>query len=320
MTATGAARLALRLAAGLGLLALTVWLTGPRALAATLHQISPMALLPALVLAVASNAASAWRWSAIARALGLRAPLRPLLAQYARGMTSNVLLPGATVSGDVLRAWELSRLGNPLLDSTASVAFDRLSGLWTLCVLSFAAAGLAIVSGMELTLAPGAGKVLGAYGLAMGAVVALPFLPWPSAWLEGLPGAMGSRLAQLRTRLREPATAAGLRRSLGPSLLVQLLSAAALVACGRAAGLELSPLLVLAAAAPIFVMAALPVGVAGFGTRELAAVAVLGALGSAPGPALATGVLYGVLGVTQGILAAPLFLLRRRVPPGPGRA
>ena len=37
--------------------------------------------------------------------------------------------------------------------------------------------------------------------------------------------------------------------------------------------------MILAAAAPIFIMAALPLGVAGFGTRELAAVLVFGFLG-----------------------------------------
>jgi hypothetical protein len=51
--------------------------------------------------------------------------------------------------------------------------------------------------------------------------------------------------------------------------------------------------------------------VAGFGTRELAAVAVLGLAGAGPETAFATGLLYGVLGVLQGIAAAPLFLLRR---------
>ena len=56
---------------------------------------------------------------------------------------------------------------------------------------------------------------------------------------------------------------------------------------------------------------ALPLGVAGFGTRELAAVAVLGLAGAAPDAAFATGLLYGVLGVLQGIAAAPLFLIRR---------
>ena len=63
----------------------------------------------------------------------------------------------------------------------------------------------------------------------------------------------------------------------------------------------------LAAAAPIFIMAALPIGVAGFGTRELAAVIVLGFAGVPSEQATATALLYGIAAVVQGILAAPLF-------------
>ena len=66
----------------------------------------------------------------------------------------------------------------------------------------------------------------------------------------------------------------------------------------------------LAASAPIFVMAALPLGVAGFGTREIAAVTVLGLAGVPAGVAAATSVLFGLVGVLLGMLAAPLFLAR----------
>lgn len=299
----------LRIAGGFGLLAATAWLVGPQRMIGALARADAGALAAALALAVASNLASAWRWGLIARALGLRAPTSALVAMYARGMTSNILLPGATVSGDMLRSLQLSRLGNPLLESGVSVAFDRFSGLWTLCVLSFLAAGLAWATGLSL----GEGDALSHYGLALGLVVIAPLLPWPVEWLERLPWAPARRLAALWARFRDPGS--GLRHrllaTLPASLLVQLLSAAALAGCASAVGLRLPLPLVFAAAAPVFVMAALPLGVAGFGTRELAAVAVLGLAGAGPETAFATGLLYGVLGVLQGIAAAPLFLLRR---------
>jgi hypothetical protein len=74
-----------------------------------------------------------------------------------------------------------------------------------------------------------------------------------------------------------------------------------------AVGVSLSYPVMLAAAAPIFIMAALPIGVAGFGTRELAAVVVLGFAGVSSGQATATSLLYGIAAVVQGIAAAPLF-------------
>jgi hypothetical protein len=65
----------------------------------------------------------------------------------------------------------------------------------------------------------------------------------------------------------------------------------------------------LAAAAPIFIMGAMPLGWGGFGARELSAVVVLGALGVAPEQATVTALLYGISAVLQGVVAAPLFVL-----------
>lgn len=306
----------LRLAGGCALLAAVVWFVGPERITGALRRVDQAAFGAALGLAVASNVVSAVRWAAIARALGLAAPTAPLVPMYFRGMTSNTLLPGATVSGDLLRSAELARLGNPLLESAASVAFDRLSGLWTLCVLSFLAAGTVAVAGVALSGAPADQAVLAGYGAALGCIVAAPFLPWPTAWLRRLPLAAAARLADLADRVGDPAT--GLRRrlaaTLGLSLLVQLLSAGALAACGWSLGLSVTPLVMFAAAAPIFVMAALPLGVAGFGTRELATVAVLGTAGVPADLAAGTGLLYGLCGVIQGAAAAPLFLLPSKRP------
>jgi uncharacterized membrane protein YbhN (UPF0104 family) len=229
-------------------------------------------------------------------------------------MTSNTLLPGATVSGDVLRAWELSRVArNPLLESTVSVAFDRLSGLWTLCVLSMLAALVAVVAGLSLATSAHGRDVLLLYGALLVGLGVAPFVPWPLERLAALRAPAARRLADLWRRWRDPAT--GLRRrlarTLGTSFVVQLLSAVALALCGRAIGVDAPWLLLFAAAAPIFVMGALPLGVAGFGTRELAAVAVLGAVGVPGDLAAGTGLLYGIVAVLQGIASAPLFLLRR---------
>ncbi|HXX11673.1 MAG TPA: lysylphosphatidylglycerol synthase domain-containing protein, partial [Burkholderiales bacterium] len=95
------------------------------------------------------------------------------------------------------------------------------------------------------------------------------------------------------------------------SLAVQFLSAGSLWIGSLALGVSLSYPVMLAAAAPIFVMAALPIGVAGFGTRELAAVVVLGFAGVPGDQATATALLYGLAAVLQGIAAAPLFLVDR---------
>ena len=247
-----------------------------------------------LVCSIVSNIISAARWAAIARGLGLVAPLPAAVASYFRGMTMNVLLPGATVSGDLLRGYELSRLGNPLLRSGLSVLLDRLSGLWVLCAMSLVALLVALALGM---LVPDARIAVYIAGLVVG--LALPWLPLPKKEWE--------------TMRRETLASGGpVFSSIWLSVLVQVFSAAALWLFGFAAGLDLTYPVMFAAAAPIFIMGAMPLGWGGFGARELSAVVVLGVLDVTPDQATATALLYGISAVLQGVLAAPLFLVRRR--------
>jgi len=304
--------LALRIGGGIALLAAMAWYIGPEKITGSLANADRRLFGLALVLGVCASLCSATRWAYIARALRLDAPSRRLIPMYGRAMTSNILLPGATVSGDLLRSYELSRRGNPLVDSMASVALDRLSGLWTLAVMSFVGAGVVVATGIEAAGVVPRRDVLTAYGVLLFAIVALPFIPWPIAWVRALPTTTAARIAALWERWQDPATRLKRRvaKSVALSVAVQLLCATELALCARALGLELPFVFMVAASAPIFVMAALPLGVAGFGTREIAAVTVLGLAGVAPGPAAATSVLFGLVGVLQGVLASPLFLAR----------
>jgi uncharacterized membrane protein YbhN (UPF0104 family) len=252
---------------------------------------------------IVSNIFSAARWAAIARGLDLFAPLGAAQAMYFRGMTMNVLLPGATVSGDVLRAYQLSRLGhNTLLRAGASVLLDRLSGLWILCACSLVSLGVALAAGL---VPPARDTAL--YLVALAVALALPWLPVPHQRLEN-------------ARRQALAARGALVRSAWLSVLVQVFSAAALWLCAHAAGVALGYPVVLAAAAPIFIMGAVPLGWGGFGAREAAAVVVLGTLGVSPEQATATALLYGASAVLQGIAAAPLFLVRHESADAPRRS
>ena len=212
---------------------------------------------------------------------------------YFRGMTMNALLPGATVSGDVLRGYQLASIDdNPGLRAAASVVLDRLSGLWILCAMSLVSLGLALAAHL---LVPG--KSVGLYMAGLLVALALPWLPLPFGKLEGLRRqALGARRA--------------LFASAWLSVLVQVFSAAALWCFAFAAGVHLPYAVMLAAAAPIFVMGAVPLGWGGFGAREAAAVIVLGAIAVPADQATTTALLYGISALLQGAGAAPLFLLR----------
>ena len=267
---------ALRVFAGAAVLALVIWYVDPRILARSLAGVNPWLFAVAVVVAILSNVFSALRWCAIARRLNLSISRTSTLLLYARAVTANMMLPGSMVSGDVLRSYQLSRLGNPLPASVWSVFLDRFSGLWVLCALSSLAAA-----------------ALGFWGYAaiLGAAFVFPLLPLP----------LPRNLQNARPILLGSAWY---------SIMVQLIAAGTLWVCAQSIGLSVSYALMLAAAAPIFIMAALPIGVAGFGAREAAAVAVLGMVGVPGEQAFLVGLLYGLAAVVQGILAAPLFLAR----------
>jgi glycosyltransferase 2 family protein len=284
---------ALRIVAGVALLALAIWYADPRALAASLGGVDPWLFAAAVGVATVANVFSALRWSAIARRLGLVSPVPQSLLMYARAITANMMLPGSLVSGDVLRSFQLSRLGNPLVASAWSVFLDRFSGLWILC-------GMSALAALGVALWRPEMRVPLQYAAVLAALAAAPLLPFPLP-KSGRLGAMAQGLQRSRPALLGSA---------GYSFVVQCLAAGTLWICSLAVGLSLSYPVMLAAAAPIFIMAALPIGVAGFGAREVAAVAVLGFLGVSNDQAFATGLLYGLAAVVQGILAAPLFFAK----------
>jgi hypothetical protein len=270
-------KIALRLVAGVALLVLVIWYIDPRTLARSLAGVNPWLFAAAVGVAILSNVVSALRWGAIVRKLELKASVVQVILMYARAITANIMLPGSIVSGDVLRGYQLSRINqNPLATSAWSVFLDRFSGLWILCAMSALAAAW-----------------LGFWGyaavLAVAFVVPLLPVPLPNNLQNGRPI---------------------LLRSAWYSCVVQLLAAGTLWVCGQSIGLGVSYGVMLAAAAPIFIMAALPIGVAGFGAREAAAVVVLGYAGVPGDQAFAVGLLYGLAAVVQGILAAPLFLAK----------
>ena len=307
----------LRLAGALGVLAVVAWWVDPRPVAQALSRADWRWVMVGLLCSTAANAASAWRWRALAAWLGQPVPLTWALPVYFRGVAANAVLPGAVVGGDVWRAWSLHRRGMPVAEAGASVLLDRIGGLWVLLTLGVAA--LAWRGG------PGAlwPSVLGdppswlyaigpvwLWGLAA-VLLAIPYavLRWPaSTWGRRWPVWRWWRhLAH-----QEPARQYG-RQLLG-SLAVQLLSVTTLYLSLLAVGVTLPWTAVAIAAVPIFVLATLPLSFGGWGTREAAAVAVLLPLGVDGAQAMAASVLYGLYPVVQSALALwPL----RNTPPLP---
>lgn len=297
---------ALRLAAAGALLAAVIYVAEPAVLVDTLRRADRDWLLLGLVAALLSNVASALRWRALIAWLGaVIGPAFALLA-YFRAMALNALLPGAVVGGDLYRALALRQAGLPTLDAGLSVVLDRVSGLWVLLALGAGALPLAASSiALPLPLPP----VWIDLSCAMAAVLLLtaPLLLIARP-ISG--GRAFAALARLQSRLRRPRVVQQYVLQMGASLVVQVLSIAALACGGRALGLDLSPAVWATAAAPIFLMAALPVSVGGWGTREAAAAAVLAVFGVPAAQAVAVALIYGVFGLLQAALGGALFACR----------
>lgn len=282
-----------------------------------LRAADPRWLLAGLVAACASTAASAWRWRAWAHALGCELNAGPALRCYVRALGLNALLPGAVVGGDVYRALVLRRSGQPAVAAGWSVVLDRLSGLWMLGVLgAIGAAASASALGPAIDLSPMqfAALALASAGLLLGL---------PTLGLAGLVPVLKPVLGPLLRRLgkrwqRGPATSwlppapqhgwpRLIWRQAALSLVVQLLSAAALACGGRATGVALDAPAWAFAAAPIFLMAALPIGFGGWGTREAAAAIALSPFGVTPAAAVAVAIVYGLYGPVQALLGMVVF-------------
>jgi hypothetical protein len=296
-----------RFVGAMALLGLVLAWVGPGRLHAQLDAVATGWFAAAVAMAIAANAVSAWRWAYLARALGLNAPLLPLASAYAQGITVNVLLPGATLGGDALRSVRLARLGNPPGVSALSVLLDRASGLWVLCLLSlFSVAFGSVLARSSLPDGFDPGWLM--FYLACLLVAAtLPWWPWRlrgGTKQTGWRGRLADGVVEWRSLIVE--RRAVLIRSLLPSLAVQVLSAATLWMCAKAAGGAVNYVTVLMIAAPVFVAAALPVSVGGFGPREFAATLAFTLIGASATVGAAAAVLYGLTAVVQGVLAAPL--------------
>lgn len=297
----------LRIALAPLLLLGVLWFVDLQGVVQQLRQARPGWLAAALACSVASNIASAWRWRSLVRWLGHALAVRRSLSLYFQAMALGALLPGAVVGGDVFRAVALRRAGMATLAASLSVVLDRLSGLWMLWVLAaFAAAG-AWQAGVQPALAAWG---LPAVGRAWPLALAVLLLVGPALglWLaQRVPGQ--GRFAQLAQR---PGAGAEFVRQLLQSALVQLLSVGALACGGQALGLALPYWAYAIAAAPTFLMAALPVSFGGWGTREAAAALSLAPFGVTAPAAVAVSLLYGAAALPQALAGAWLLLARRQ--------
>ncbi len=295
-------RTAARLAGAPLLLAAVLWLAGPAAVLDAWHRADAAWLAAGLACSLVFNALSALRWRHLVAWLGYEVSAHWALAVNFRALALGSVLPGATVGGDLLRAWHLRRHGCAGAAAGLSVVLDRLSGLWMLWAL--AAAGLAaaaVAPGMQQPLQRTLGLPAGAPLAPLGVAALLLVLALPLALLAAW-RATGRSRQGLAGLLQQPGPLRAYAWQAAASLAAQAFSVASFACAARAFGIGLPMELIAITAAPIFLMAALPISFGGWGTRELATVAAWSALGVATPEATSASMAFGGYALAQAVL------------------
>lgn len=110
--------------------------TGPFLTAA--KAVDGGALLAAAAIALMTNLCSAWRWTIVARGLGVHLSLRAAVAAYYRAVFLNLTLPGG-VAGDVHRGVSHGRQVQDVGRALRAVVWERAAGQVVQVVLTICA-------------------------------------------------------------------------------------------------------------------------------------------------------------------------------------
>jgi len=300
----------LRVLVGVGILAALVARLGTGAMFDGVRAIGIGSVLVALGIGLLTTVFSAWRWSLVARGLGLRLPLAGAVADCYRALFLNSVLP-AGVLGDVHRAVSHGRQAGDVGRGVRAVVLERVGGLVVLVVV-----GVGVLLTQPTLLTAAARELIPDRAVTIGIAAVLA-----AAIALGVAALRGTRASRIRDALRTnlaDARTGLLSRGTWPGVV--LLSVAALagylvlfVVAARAAGSqaplgELLPLLVLALLAM-----GLPLNIGGWGPREAVSTVAFGAAGFGAAQGLTAAVVYGVLSLIACLPGVGVLLMRRPI-------
>jgi len=294
---------ALRAGAGLVIVALLLWHYDVRPV---IHQIARERIgffLIAVMLYLAGQVMSAWRWSLLGAILDFRAPFIEYLSYVFIGMFTNVFVPGL-VGGDALRAIYLGRRHQRMADAIASVAADRIVGLIGLTWLgATAAAALSVKLPRSVTL-----PTIAVGAISLAGFAALPLIGKLSS---RMPGRIAGAAATIAPYLDRPLA---MMPAVGLSIALQLSLAICQWILARGLGLS-APVTLFVLCVPIAnVFASLPVTLNGLGVRETAYMMLFGMAGMANADAIALGLLWFAATLIGNLTGVVAFVLTESPP------
>lgn len=295
-----------RLLGGSAIVALLLWRLGTGALLDGLRVIDGPTLLTAFLIGLLTTVGSAWRWSLVARGLGIRLPMRAAVADYYRSLFLNAALPGG-VLGDVHRAVRHGRDVGNVGRGVRAVVLERTAGQVMLVSVAVAVL-LTLPSPVQPQLRSGSVGQIAAIGAVtvactVGLLVVLRRQFGLPRWIRPL----RSTARDVRSLLRARGSCVGIMLASAVILAGHL---ATFLVAARAVGSSASiarliPLMLLALLAM-----ALPLNVGGWGPREGVAAWAFAAAGMSAAEGFTVAVVYGLFAFVASLPGAGVLFVR----------
>ena len=297
MRGTGTAWAWARPVAAAAILAVVVWQLGVGPFLDGVRAVDGAALAAGAAIGALSTVCCAWRWTTVARSLGLRLSFPAAVAAYYRSVFLNLTLP-AGIAGDVHRGISHGRNVRDVGLALRAVAWERAAGQVVQAVVT-----VAVLVALPSPVRPSVPFVVAAL-VAAAIVVVLVRRTRPGEGRSRWTRVRGAIAGDIRNALLAPRAWPAIALA---SLLVVVGHAIAFVIAARTAGVtaplsELFPLALLAMLAMV-----LP-SVAGWGPREGATAWAFAAAGLGAAQGVATAVVYGVMVLVASLPGALLLV------------
>jgi uncharacterized membrane protein YbhN (UPF0104 family) len=257
-----------RVLGGVAILAALVWRVGTGPFLDGLRLVDAPSLLFAAAVTLLTTTCCAWRWTLVARGLGVGMPLGPAVAAYYRSQLINSTLPGG-ILGDVHRGVVHGRAAGDVGRGLRGVVWERLAGQVVLG---------AVALSLLWTLPSPAHRTVHSLAPLL-VVVGVPLLAVV---------VLGAARSGLLTRRVAPGV-------LLASVVAVAGHAATFLVAARTAGVDASASTLLPIAVLALLAMSVPVNVAGWGPREGVAAWAFAAAGLGADQGVATAVVYGVM-------------------------
>ena len=310
-------RVALNLAVAGGVLVFLLWQIDISQTASLIGSAGVWPLVGAVAIFLATTVLLALRWRILLRAKGLEEPLPWLLRLYFVGYAAGQVLP-TSFGGDAVRIVEHARRRpGARAEAAGAVLLER--GLGAVGTLVLVAVGLALAAGRYsdislfywlegglLAAALLAGALL--FSRRAGRVLAKLGPLGRALRIDNLVRSLYEALHGYRSHMGALATVVVL------TLLVQTTRLFAIWLCGKAVGVELSPLAYFVIGPLLFLVILFPFTPNAIGVREAFFIAFMGRFGVEADPAFATGLLFYAVTVATALPGAIILLWRSARP------